>query len=159
MLRVTETPVSTKQICRIRKLMENIGRGRSKNPEKGKESRFGRGKKQARLEAVGRDWSQKDREASYAQKDWLDDYSSSDSESSQYYLGGKHKGSEFQGEERESYNDDSCEEESLSNSNGAQWDVFQKQDVSKLLEYLKNHSLELERMDSSKKQVSLGLMV
>ncbi|KFK28723.1 hypothetical protein AALP_AA7G038900 [Arabis alpina] len=149
LLHVTETPVSTKQICRIRKLMENIGRGRSKKPEKGKESRFGRGKKQDRPEDVGYGWSQKDREAS-------DDCSSSDSESSQYYLGGK--GSEFQREGRESYNDDSCEEESLSISSGAQWDVFQKQDVSKLLEYLKNHSLELECMHSSKKQVSHPLL-
>ncbi|KAL1195151.1 Lysine-specific demethylase JMJ28 [Cardamine amara subsp. amara] len=131
LLHVTETPLSTKQICRIRKLMKNIGRVRSKNPEKGKDS--------------------------YAQRDWPDGYSSSDSESSQHCLCAKCKGSEFQGEERESCND-SCEEEILSNSYGAQWDVFQKQDVSKLLEYIKNHSLELERMDSSKKQVSHPLL-
>lgn len=145
MLYVTETPVSTKQICRIRKLMKNIGSVRSKNPEKGKQSRFDRGKK-------------RDRSEGYAQRDGLGDYSSSDSESSQHCLGAKCRGSEFQGEERESCND-SCEEESLSNSYGAQWDVFQKQDVSKLLEYIKNHSLELEPMDSSKKQVTFGLMV
>lgn len=125
--------------------MKNIGRVRSKNPEKGKETTLGRGKKQDRFEA------------SYAQRDWSDGYSSSDSESSQHCLRSKCNGSEFQGEEKESCND-SCEEEILSNSYGAQWDVFQKQDVSKLLEYIKNHSLELEPMDSSKKQVSFGLM-
>lgn len=125
--------------------MKNIGRVRSKNPEKGRESRFDKGKKRDRSEA-------------YAQRDWLDDYPSSDSESSQHCLGAKCRGSEFEGDERESCND-SCEEESLSNSYGAQWDVFQKQDVYKLLEYIKNHSLELEPMDSSKKEVSFGLMV
>nr|ADQ37351.1 unknown [Arabidopsis lyrata] len=144
LLYVTETPVSTKQICRIRKLMKNIGRVRSKNPEKGRESRFDKGKKRDRSEA-------------YAQRDWLDDYPSSDSESSQHCLGAKCRGSEFEGDERESCND-SCEEESLSNSYGAQWDVFQKQDVYKLLEYIKNHSLELEPMDSSKKEVSHPLL-
>lgn len=118
--------------------MKNVGR--SKNTEKGRVSSFGRRKKQERFEA------------SYAQRDCSRDCSSSDSESSQYYLG-----TEFQGEERESCNDP-CEAESRSNSCGAQWDVFQKQDVSKLLEYIKNHSLELEPMDSSKKQVSFGLM-
>lgn len=135
LLYVTETPVSTNQICRIRKLMKNIGRVRSKNPAKGRESRFDKGKK----------------------RDRLDDYSSSDSESSQHCLGAKCRGSEFEGEERESCNY-SCEEESLSNTYGAQWDVFQKQDVSKLLEYIKNHSLELESMDSSKKKVSHPLL-
>lgn len=126
--------------------MKNIGRVRSKNPEKGKETIFGRGKKQDRLEG------------SYAQRDWSDGYSSCDSESSQHCLRAKRKGSEFQGEERESCND-SCEEEILSNSYGAQWDVFQKQDVSKLLEYIKIHSLELEPIDSSEKQVSFGLII
>ncbi|CAD5328614.1 unnamed protein product [Arabidopsis thaliana] len=135
LLYVTETPVSTNQICRIRKLMKNIGRVRSKNPAKGRESRFNKGKK----------------------RDRLDDYSSSDSESSQHCLGAKCRGSEFEGEERESCNY-SCEEESLSNTYGAQWDVFQKQDVSKLLEYIKNHSLELESIDSSKKKVSHPLL-
>ncbi|XP_024005345.1 lysine-specific demethylase JMJ25 isoform X2 [Eutrema salsugineum] len=144
LLHVTDTPVSTKQICRIRKLMKNVGRGTSKNPEKKRKSRFGGGKKQ-------------DFEASYAQRDWSDDCSSSDSESSQLSLGAKYKASECQGEEREICND-SCEEESLSNSYGAQWDVFQKQDVSKLLEYIKRHSLELDTMDSSKKQVSHPLL-
>uniref|UniRef100_A0A1J3CJA9 Lysine-specific demethylase JMJ25 n=1 Tax=Noccaea caerulescens TaxID=107243 RepID=A0A1J3CJA9_NOCCA len=143
LLHVTETPVSTKQICRIGKLMNNVGR--SKNLEKGKASKFARGKKEERFEA------------SYVQRDSSRDCSSSDSESSQYYLGTEYKGSEFQGEERESCNDP-CEAESRSNSCGAQWDVFQKQDVSKLLEYIKNHSLELEPMDSSKKQVSHPLL-
>ena len=140
MLHVTETLVCTKQICRIRKLMRNIGRLRSKNPEKGKQSKFGRGKKQDR------------NDASYAQRDCSDDYSSSDSESSQLCLG-----SEFQAEERESSND-SCVEENLSNSCGAQWDVFQTQDVSKLLEYMNNHYLELAPMDSTKTKVSFGLI-
>lgn len=133
--------MSTKQICRIRKLMRKIGRLRSKNPGKVKESRFGRGKKQDRSNA------------SYVQMDLPDDYSSSDSESSQLCLG-----SEFQVEERESSND-SCVEESVSNSCGAQWDVFQTQDVSKLLEYMNNHYLELATMDSTKTKVSLGLIV
>ncbi|KAL0890007.1 hypothetical protein Bca101_013990 [Brassica carinata] len=133
---VTETAVSTKQICRIRKLMQNIGKVGSKNSEKGKESRFGRGKKQDRLDT------------SYAQKDWSDD-SSSDSESSQQYR----LGSEFQVEGSESCNG-FCEEGSLSNSCGAHWDVFQIQDVSKLLEYIKNHFLELVPMDSTKTQMS-----
>ncbi|CAH2078370.1 unnamed protein product [Thlaspi arvense] len=145
LLHVTETAVSTKQICRIRNLMKNVGRVKSKNLEKGKEIRFGRGKKQDRLEA------------SYAQRDCSGDCSSSDSESSQLSLGAKYKASEFQGEGRETCND-SCEEESLSNSYGAQWDVFQKQDVSKLLEYIKCHSLELEPIDSSKTPVSHPLL-
>ncbi|CAN6920636.1 unnamed protein product [Brassica oleracea] len=140
LLHVTETLVCTKQICRIRKLMRNIGRLRSKNPEKGKQSKFGRGKKQDR------------NDASYAQRDCSDDYSSSDSESSQLCLG-----SEFQAEERESSND-SCVEESLSNSCGAQWDVFQTQDVSKLLEYMNNHYLELAPMDSTKTKASHPLL-
>ncbi|XP_019086962.1 PREDICTED: uncharacterized protein LOC104722919 isoform X2 [Camelina sativa] len=144
LLYVTETHVSTKQICRIRKLMKNIGRVRSKNPEQGRESRFDKGKKRDRSEA-------------YAQRDGLDGYPSSDSESSQHCLGAKCRGTKFEGEERESCND-SCEEESLSNSYGARWDVFQKQDVSKLLEYINNHSLELESMDSSKKNVSHPLL-
>nr|AGN12868.1 putative protein binding/transcription factor/zinc ion binding protein [Leavenworthia alabamica] len=134
LLHVTETPVSTKQICRIRKLIKNSRRVRSKNSEKGKEAGFDR------------------LEGSYAQRDWSDGYSSCDSESSQHCLRTKCKDSEFQGEKRESCND-SCEEEIISNTYGAQWDVFQKQDVSKLLEYIKNHSLELEPKDSSKKQV------
>ncbi|CAH8392794.1 unnamed protein product [Eruca vesicaria subsp. sativa] len=140
LLHVTETVVTTKQICRIRKLMQNIGKVRSKNSEKRKESRFGRGKKQHRIDT------------SYAQRNWSDDSSSSDSESSQYRLG-----SEFKVEEREICND-SCKEESLSNSCGAQWDVFQIQDVSKLLEYIKNHCHELVPMDSSKEQVSHPLL-
>ncbi|RID78334.1 hypothetical protein BRARA_A01175 [Brassica rapa] len=140
LLHVTETLVSTKQICRIRKLMRNIGRVRSKNPEKVKESRFGRGKKQDR------------NNASYVQRDLSDDYSSSDSESSQLCLG-----SEFQVEERES-SSDSCVEESLSNSCGARWDVFQTQDVSKLLEYMNNHSLELAPMGSTKTKASHPLL-
>lgn len=138
LLHVTETVVSTKQICRIRKLMQNIGRVRSKNPEKRKESR---GKKHDRIDT------------SYAQRDWSDDSCSSDSESSQHRLGS----GEFKVEERESCND-SCEEGSLSNSCGAQWDVFQIQDVSKLLEYIKNHCLELVPTDSSKEQVSVWLI-
>lgn len=121
--------------------MRNIGRVRSKNPEKVKESRFGRGKKQDR------------NNASYVQRDLSDDYSSSDSESSQLCLG-----SEFQVEERES-SSDSCVEESLSNSCGARWDVFQTQDVSKLLEYMNNHSLELAPMGSTKTKVRFGLIV
>ncbi|XP_018484115.2 lysine-specific demethylase JMJ28-like isoform X2 [Raphanus sativus] len=138
LLHVTETVVSTKQICRIRKLMQNIGRVRSKNPEKRKESR---GKKHDRIDT------------SYAQRDWSDDSCSSDSESSQHRLGS----GEFKVEERESCND-SCEEGSLSNSCGAQWDVFQIQDVSKLLEYIKNHCLELVPTDSSKEQVCHPLL-
>ncbi|CAN6913917.1 unnamed protein product [Brassica oleracea] len=141
LLHVTETVVSTKQICRIRKLMQNIGKVRSKNPERKEESRFCRGKKQDRIDT------------SYAQRDWSDDSSSSDSESSQHRLGS----SEFKVEERESCND-SCEEGSLSSSCGAQWDVFRIQDVSKLLEYIKNHCLELVPMDSSKEQVSHPLL-
>ncbi|KAF8101371.1 hypothetical protein N665_0206s0047 [Sinapis alba] len=141
LLHVTETAVTTKQICRIRKLMQNIGRVRSKTPEKRKESSFGRGKKQHRIET------------SYAQRDWSDDSSSSDSESSQQYR----LGSEFQVEGRESCND-SSEEGSLSNSCGTQWDVFQIQDVSKLLEYIKNHCLELLPTDSTKTQVSHPLL-
>ncbi|KAF8096974.1 hypothetical protein N665_0298s0039 [Sinapis alba] len=140
LLHVTETLVSTKQICRIRKLMRNIGRVRSKTPEKVKESRFGREKKQDR------------NNASYVQRDLSDDYSSSDSESSQLCLG-----SEFQVEERESSND-SCVGESLSNPRGAQWDVFQTQDVSKLLEYMNNHYLELAPMDSTKTEASHPLL-
>ncbi|CAH8345638.1 unnamed protein product [Eruca vesicaria subsp. sativa] len=140
LLLVTETQVSTKQICRIRKLMKNIGKVRSRNPEKGKESRFGRGKKQDR------------NNASYVQRDLSDDYSSSDSESSQLC-----SGSGFQVEERESSYDSSVEE-SLSNSCGAQWDVFQTQDVSKLLEYMNNHYLELAPMDSTKSKASHPLL-
>ncbi|WZY85275.1 hypothetical protein YC2023_031659 [Brassica napus] len=142
LLHATETVVSTKQICRIRKLMQNIGKVRSKNSEKGKESRVGKGKKQDRINA------------SYAQGDWSDDSSSSDSESSQHRLGS----SEFKVEERESCNDSFEEEGSLSNSCGAKWDVFQVQDVSKLLEYIKNHCLELVPMDSTKTQVSHPLL-
>ncbi|XP_018460844.1 lysine-specific demethylase JMJ28 isoform X2 [Raphanus sativus] len=106
LLHVTETEVSTKQICRIRKLMRKIGRVRSKTPGKVKESRFG---------------------------------------------------SEFQVEERESSND-SCVDESLSNSCGAQWDVFRTQDVSKLLDYMNNHYLELASMDSTKTKASHPLL-
>ncbi|KAL0727373.1 hypothetical protein Bca4012_023466 [Brassica carinata] len=140
LLHVTETQVSTKQICRVRKLMRNIGRVRSKNPGEVKESRFGRGKKQDR------------NNVSYVQMGLPDDYSSSDSESSQLCLG-----SEFQVEERESSND-SCVGESLSNPRGAQWDVFQTQDVSKLLEYMNNHSLELAPKDSTKTKASHPLL-
>ncbi|KAF3488622.1 hypothetical protein F2Q69_00057219 [Brassica cretica] len=86
LLHVTETVVTTKLICRIRKLMQNIRRLRCKNPEKRKESR---GKKQDRI----------------------------DSESSQHCLG-----RDLQIEGRENCNG-SCEEESISNACGAQWDV------------------------------------
>ena len=96
MLHVTETVVTTKLICRIRKLMQNIRRLRCKNPEKRKESR---GKKQDRI----------------------------DSESSQHCLG-----RDLQIEGRENCNG-SCEEESISNACGAQWDVFQIQDVLSIL--------------------------
>ncbi|RIA04061.1 hypothetical protein BRARA_K01833 [Brassica rapa] len=138
LLHVTETVVTTKQICRIRKLMQNIGKVRSKTPEKRKESRFCRGKI----------------DTSYAQRDWSDESSSSDSESSQHRLGS----SEFRAEERESCNDSCGEEGSLSNSCGAKWDVFRIQDVSKLLEYIKNHCPELVPMDSTKTQVSHPLL-
>ncbi|EOA15338.1 hypothetical protein CARUB_v10004087mg [Capsella rubella] len=144
LLYVTETRVSTQQIFRIGELMKNIGRVRSKNTETGRESKFDKGKKRDSSEA-------------YAQRDWLDDYPGSDSESSQQCLGTKCRDSKFEGEEGERCNN-SCEEESLSNSYGAQWDVFQKQDVSKLLEYIKNHSHELEPKDSSKKKVSHPLL-
>ncbi|KAJ0263528.1 hypothetical protein HA466_0038680 [Hirschfeldia incana] len=140
LLQVTETVVTTKQICRIRKLMQNIGKVRSENSEKGKESIVSSRKKQHRIDT------------SYAQRDRSDDSSSSDSESLKHRLG-----SEFKVEERESCND-SCEEGSLSNSRGAQWDVFQIQDVSKLVEYIKNHCLELVPTDSSKEQVSHPLL-
>ncbi|KAF3595657.1 hypothetical protein DY000_02027086 [Brassica cretica] len=86
LLHVTETVVTTKLICRIRKLMQNIRRLRRKNPEKRKESR---GKIQDRI----------------------------DSESSQHCLG-----RDLQVEGRENCNG-SCEEESISNACGAQWDV------------------------------------
>ncbi|CAN6914129.1 unnamed protein product, partial [Brassica oleracea] len=86
LLHVTETVVTTKLICRIRKLMQNIRRLRCKNPEKRKESR---GKIQDRI----------------------------DSESSQHCLG-----RDLQVEGRENCNG-SCEEESISNACGAQWDV------------------------------------
>ncbi|CAN6879263.1 unnamed protein product [Brassica oleracea] len=65
LLHVTETVVTTKLICRIRKLMQNIRRLRCKNPEKRKESR---GKIQDRIDSessqhcLGRDLQVEGRE-------------------------------------------------------------------------------------------------
>lgn len=48
----------------------------------------------------------------------------------------------------------SCnEEKSVADSCGAQWDIFRRQDVPKLLEYLKRHSSELSRAYCTPKHV------
>lgn len=48
----------------------------------------------------------------------------------------------------------SCNEEiSVVNSCGAQWDIFRRQDVPKLLEYLRRHSNEFSRLHCTTKPV------